>query len=377
MPPEDSTVMATRKASVGTARVTLSGDPLAAQSVDLSLEEFAKYKVEPVREREFILQSETVGLIDFNQEMLVQVFPPVQGKIIEIFAKAGDEEKRGAKLFTIDSPDLLQAESALVATSGTLELTTRALQRAKRLFPVQGIAQKDLDQAIADQQSAEGAFKTARDALRIFGKSDADADRIVAERRIDSVLTVYSPVTGEVTARNAAPGLLVQPGNAPAPFTVADVSTKWLVANVVEAEVPNLRVGQPVDASVPAFGAVLFRGTVVNIGATVDPNTHRVAVRSVVRDLRNNLRPGMFANFVIRTGTQRSPAVPYDGVVRENDGVMTVWVATDLHRLVKRIVTIGIRQEGLVQILDGLRKGELVATEGALFLNNALTAASR
>ena len=81
----------------------------------------------------------------------------------------------------------------------------------------------------------------------------------------------------------------------------------------------------------------------------------------------------MFASFVIRMGDPaRSPAVPVDGVVREGDGTMTVWVTTDRHRFVKRAVRIGIRQGGWSQILEGLEPGELIVTDGAVFLSNKL-----
>src|SRR6185369_9473296 len=113
---------------------------------------------------------------------------------------------------TIDSPDLVQAGQTLIATAGVLNLTTRMLERAKQSSVVQGIPQKDLDQAVSDQQAAEGAFRAARDAMRIFGKTDADMDRFVADRKIDPALVVPSPITGRITARNAGPGLLAQPG---------------------------------------------------------------------------------------------------------------------------------------------------------------------
>lgn len=351
---------------------------LAAQSVELSAPEFAKYKVKPVAERDFAILREAIGAIDFNQEMSVQVFSPFPGRIIELYAKAGSDIKKGEPLFTIDSPDLLQTESSLLAAAGTFNTTTRALERAKQLYAIQGIAQKDLDTATSDQQAAEGAMKAARNAVRIFGKTDADVERILSERRIDSVLRVYSPISGKVTARNAAPGLFVQPGSAPAPYAVSDVSTKWLLANVAEVDIPLLRLGQRVDVTVQAYPDRVFRGEIVNIGAAVDPNTHRVSVRSEVRDPAQELRPGMFARFVIRTGrAMRSPAVPSAGVVREGDGTMTVWVSTDGKRLVKRIVVIGLQQEGYTQVLDGLSPREQVATENALFLSNALTTMSR
>lgn len=355
-----------------------SADPLAAQSVELSASEFAQFKVQPAAERDFTIQRETVGNIDFNREMSVDVFTPFPGRIIALFAKTGDDVQKGSKLFTVDSPDVVEAQAKLISAAGTLTVTTRALERSKQLYEIQGVSQKELDQTVADQQAAEAALKAARDALRIFGKTDAEMERIVAERRIDAELAVYSPISGRVTARNAAPGLYVQPGNAPAPYTMADISTMWMLANVTETDFPLLRLGQEVDVSVKAYPGRVFRGKIVNIGASVDPATRRVSVRSEIRDPKHELRPGMFATFVIRTGRAgRSVAVPLNGVIREGDGTMTVWVTTDRKRLVKRTVKVGLQQDGFAQIVQGLRPGELVATDGALFLNNALTAPSR
>jgi cobalt-zinc-cadmium efflux system membrane fusion protein len=372
-----ATAADTHRPPYGTSPRT-SPDPLTAQSVELSASEFEQFKVEPAVERDFAIQREAVGNIAFNDEMSVPVFPPVQGKIITLFARAGDDVKKGTSLYTIDSPDLIQAGSNLIAAAGVLRLTTRVLERDKQLYSVQGISQKELDQAASDQQAAEGAFKAARNAVRIFGKTDADIDRIIAERKIDPVLVVRSPITGRVTARNASPGLLAQPGTPPAPFTLSDVSIMWMLANVAETDFPLLRLGEEVDVRVKAYPGRLFRGKIVNIGASVDPNTRRVSVRSEVRDPKHELRSGMFATFVIRTGTAvRSPAVPLNGVIRESDGTMAAWVTTDRKRLVKRTVKVGLEQDGFDQILEGLQPGELVATEGALFLSNALTAASR
>jgi len=355
-----------------------AADPLTAQSVELSASEFEQFKVEAAREHEFTIQRETVGNIDFNQEMSVAVFPPVQGKIIALFASAGDDVKKGMSLYTVDSPDLVQAGSSMIAAAGILELTTRTLKRSKELYEIQGVSQKDLDQAISEQQSAEAALKAARDAVRIFGKTDAEMDRMIAERRVDSVLVVRSPITGKVTARSAAPGLFTQPGNPPAPYTVSDISTMWMVANVAERDFPFLRLGEKVDVTVNAYPGRVFQGKIVNIGASIDLNTRRVSVRSEIRDPKHELRPGMFATFLIRTGQAvPSVAVPLNGVVREGDGTMAVWVTTDRRRLIRRAVKVGFQQDGFAQIIEGLRPGELVATEGALFLSNAVTEASR
>jgi membrane fusion protein, heavy metal efflux system len=349
-----------------------------ANTVELLETQLKAVKVEVAAEHEFPLEKQAVGSIDFNEEMLTPIFTPYQGRIVGLFAKVGDEVQKGQTLFTIDSPDLLAADSSLISTAGVLQLTTRSLARLRSLYESRAVSQKDLEQAISDQQTAEGALRAARDAVRIFGKTDSEIDKIVSERMADPTLVVPSPISGRVTARNAAPGLLVQPGNAPAPFTVADVSTMWMLANVAESDSPSFRVGQDVRVTVMAYPGREFGGRISTIGSTVDPTTHRVLVRSEIDDPNHELRSGMFANFIIRTGEpMRSVAVPYDGVVREGDGTMTVWVTADRRRFTQRSVKVGLLRDGYYQILEGLQPGELVATEGALFLSNALAIAAR
>jgi cobalt-zinc-cadmium efflux system membrane fusion protein len=352
------------------------GERSDAHRLDLTEKQKETVKVEAVTEREFPVEKQSVGAIDFNEDMTLQVFAPYQGRIIRLFADVGDDVKKGRTLFTIDSPDLLQAESTLIAAAGVLEMTTRNLARLKQLYETRAVSQKDLEQAVSDQQTAEGNLRAGRDAVRIFGRTDTEIDDIVAKRKADPTLVVSSPIDGRITARNAAPGLFVQPGSAPAPYSVADVSTMWMLANVAESDSPALHVGQKVNVNVAAFPDEVFEGGISTVGSIVDPNTRRVLVRSEVADPQHELRSGMFANFVIRTGEPvRSPAVPLNGVVREGDGTMTVWVTTDRRRFTKRTVKIGLEHNGYRQILEGLRPGELVATDGAIFLSNMLATA--
>ncbi|MGD0148995.1 MAG: efflux RND transporter periplasmic adaptor subunit [Xanthobacteraceae bacterium] len=351
--------------------------PQDQDSVELSDSQLVSVKVEPAQVREFPVEKGAVGSIDFNEDLEVQVFTPYQGRIIALFAEIGDDVKKGQTLFTIDSPDLLNAESTLIAAAGVLELTTHNLARLRDLYTTRAVSQHDVEQATSDQQTAEGNLRAARDAVRIFGKTDADIDRIVADRMADPTLIVPSPIDGRITARNAAPGLFVQPGNAPAPYTVADINTMWMLANVAEDDSPAFRLGQPVQVSLSAFPGRKFDGKITTIGATVDPNTRRVLVRSEIKDPQHELRSGMFGYFIIEIGAPlRSPAVPLDGVVREGDGTMTVWVTADRRRFIKRTVKIGDARGGYRQILQGLQPGELVATDGAIFLSNMLAIAA-
>lgn len=347
----------------------------AKVEVDLTEKQATAIQVAPVGRANFEQLRSAIGNIDFNQDLLVQVFTPYQGRIIATQGNVGDRVLRGQLLFTIDSPDLLTAESNLIAAAGVAVLQARNLKRLTETLKGGGGAQKDVDQATSDQQTSEGALKTARDAVRIFGKTDDDIDQIIKDRRADPVLVVRSPIAGLITQRTAAPGLFVQPGNAPAPFTVADTSTMWMVANVAETESAALRVGQPVRVRVSALPGREFDGTISVLGASVDPNTRRVMVRSEIKDPDGVLRAGMFATFSIKVGdTLQSPSVPNAAVVREGDGTMTLWVTTDRRHFVKRPVKIGLLQSGQTQILDGVQPGELTATDGAVFLSNKLLA---
>jgi cobalt-zinc-cadmium efflux system membrane fusion protein len=342
-------------------------------TVELSDSQMQMIAIGTVSEHAFPLQRNAVGSIDFNEDLETQVFPPYQGRIAQLFAKLGDNVSKGQALFTIESPDLVQAESGLIAAAGVLDLTTRTLERARQLHDVQGIADKDLELAVSDQQTAEGAFKAARDGVAIFGKTPAEIDRIVQTRSIDRYLVVLSPVSGRVTARSAAPGVFVQPGTMPAPFSVADISRIWLNASVTESDMPVVKKGQEMRVSVMAFQGRTFEGRISAVGSTVDPQLHRGLVRAEIDDPKHELLPGMFATFVIVTGEPvKGAAIPSDGVVREGDGSMTAWVTSDGHHFTQRTIRLGLQSDGFDQVIEGVSVGERVVIKGAIILDNMI-----
>lgn len=352
--------------------------PAANDSVTINDQQAQHITVEPAQWRNFEQRRDAVGFIDFNQDQLAQIFPAYQGRVRQVQAKLGDSVAKGQLLFTIDSPDLAQAESGLIAAAGQRELTTRTLARARQMLDVQASAQKDVEQAISDQQAAEGSYRSARNVLRMQGVTDAEIDRIVAARKVDGELRILSPMAGRVTARTVAPGDFVQPGSAAAPFTVADIDKLWMIANVAEDDAMVLHPGQALNVSVNALPGHLLRSVVDVVGSSVDPATHRVQVRSAIADPRHELRPQMLATFVILTGEpQRSVAVPANAVVREGDGTLTVYTTGDGRRFTRRPVKLGLQQDGFDQITEGLAAGERVAGDGALFLSNALALQSQ
>jgi cobalt-zinc-cadmium efflux system membrane fusion protein len=358
----------------GASSITKS--PQSDATLELSPSQLNSIKIGPVGTYLFPVEKETVGSISFADDLSVQVYPSYQGKIIKSLVELGDQVHKGQPLYTIDSPDLIQAESTLIAAAAALELTSKELTRARDLYTTNvGVPQRELEQAISDQQTADGALKAARHAVRVFGISEVEMDQIIASRKIDPALVVPSPISGQVTSFDGPIGLLVQPGNPPAPYTVTDVSLKWMLANVIESDIPLFRLGQPLQVKVTAYPDRVFHGKISKIYAEVDPDTHRATIRSEITDSRNELRPGMLANFVIRVQNPiEATAIPANGVVREPDGTMTAWVTTDRHRFAQRVVKTGLRVDERVQILAGLQPGELVVTDGAVFLSNMLQA---
>jgi membrane fusion protein, heavy metal efflux system len=347
---------------------TLPANP----SVDLTPEQLNSVKVEPVGTYEFPVERETVGNISFADEQSVQVFPTYQGTIIQAFVQLGAHVEKDQPLYTIKSPDLIQAESTLIGAAASYDLTTKELERVKGL---PGVAEREREQAISDQQTADGALKAARDAVRVFGKTDAEIDQMIASRKIDPALVVRSPISGQITSYEAPPGLLVQPGTPPAPYTVSNLGVKWMLADVIESDIALLHLGETVQVKVMAYSNRVFKGKLTKIYPSVDPNTHRETVRSEIEDPQDELRPGMLANFVISVdGPKVGIAMPANGVVREPDGTMTVWVTTDRHHFDQIMVKTGLRRNGRVQILNGLRRGELVVSDGAVFLSNMVAA---
>jgi cobalt-zinc-cadmium efflux system membrane fusion protein len=376
-------VLTTVLSKSGSGQPANTSSPPAVQStpapdeatVDLTPSQLKAIKIEAVATHAFSVDKTAVGNIDYDQDRAVQVFTSYPGKIVAALADLGDEVKQGQPLYTIDSPDLVQAEATLIGTGATFDLTSKELARAKSLSGTNGVSEREMEQATSDAQTAEGALKAARNTLHVFGKSDAEIDRILATHKTDSTLVVTSPIAGRVIARNAQAGLLVQPANSSAPYTVADLTMKWMVANVVESDSPLFHVGQAVHAKLMAYPGRVFDGGISRLGTSVDPNTHRGMVRCEIADPKDELRPGMLASFTIRVqDAVESVAIPMNGVVRNGDGTMAAWVTSDRHRFTQRIVKLGIQQDGQYQVLEGLQPGELAVTDGAIFISNILYA---
>ena len=333
----------------------------------------------------FRVQRAAIGQIAFNEDESTVVASPFSGRVTKLVGKIGDTVERGAALFEIDSPEVVQAQTDLIAAVQGLEkskaqaaLTKRTLARQNDLLASKATSQREFDQARSDAagaesdvKTAEGTLMSARNRLRVLvGRTPAEITRVEEERIINPIFVVTSPIAGTIVNRKIGPGQYVRADTAESLFMISDLRTMWLKANVAENDIPHIRIGQELEVSVPALPERVFKARVTAIGSSSDTTTHRIVVRSEISNPGGMLRAEMFASFKITTGeARRVPAVPLESIIREGE-LATVWVEREPRLFQRRKVKIGMEQENLVQILAGLSAGERVVGRGAIFIDN-------
>jgi cobalt-zinc-cadmium efflux system membrane fusion protein len=376
---------------VAEAKTDQRAAELGKEELALTDEQRRQIRSEEVRTVPFQPVLAAIGQIAYNDDLSTPVPSPYSGRVLRVLAKLGDEVKRGTPLYEIESPDIVQAQIDFLTAAGALakaknasELARRVAARQDDLHRAGAVAAKEHEQAQSELRGAEadlralaGAYAGARERLRLLGRDDAEIQRLELERRTDPLAVVRAPIAGTVTLRKAVPGQWVRPDNSDALFAVSDLSTMWLVAKVPETEIGRIRIGQSVEAQLPAYPGEIFAARVSYIGPAVDPATHRVIVRAEIENPGGRLKPEMFANFRIKlTEPEIAPAVPVAAIVRDIDAA-EVWVEGNDGRYAMRKVKLGLEQDGLVHVLDGLKPGDKVVTRGAVFLSNALVASAK
>jgi membrane fusion protein, heavy metal efflux system len=332
----------------------------------------------------FRAQRSAIGLIGYNEDASTIVLTPFSGRVTRLIAKPGDEVKRGDPLLEIDSPeqlvpqnDFIAAQAAKRKADSQHNLAKIVENRVRDLHEGKAAPSKDLQQAEAqlasaenDLRSADTALEAARARLRILGRTDAEISKLEQTGMLSRVTTITAPIGGTVVSRKVGPGQHVKADSGDALYTIADLSTMWLKAQIFEQDIAQVRIGQEIEARVSAVPNRVFKARINAINSASDLTTRRVVVRSEIENADGLLKAEIFAMFKISIDDgSTSPAVPTDAVIREGD-VATVWVETEPMLFTRRVVDIGIQQEGLTQILKGLDAGELVVARGAIFVDN-------
>jgi cobalt-zinc-cadmium efflux system membrane fusion protein len=205
---------------------------------------------------------------------------------------------------------------------------------------------------------------------------EAQIDALEASHSMSSVAAIVAPIAGIVVDRQVGPGQFLQAGGGTPVFTIADPSSVWLLANVREADSALVHLGQTVEVRVLAYPKRTFKARVTYVAALVDPNTHRIPVRAELPNPDAALKPEMFANFRILTSdSSDAPGVPEAAVVYEGEAAH-VWVLSADGLLAYRAIHTGRSNDGMVEVLDGLKPGEKVVTKGGLFIDQVAVPAS-
>jgi cobalt-zinc-cadmium efflux system membrane fusion protein len=370
------------------ARPTTSADPPG--TFRPTQQQWRGLKLEPVTVRTFRSEQMTEGTIAVDDDLTTPVFSHYSGRVIKVIAMLGDVVKPGDPLFVIHASEFVQAQNDLITALANLQTARSQLtmaqtteKRTHELYLAQGGSLKDWQQAQTDLISAQNtvrsdeiALHAVRSRLRILGKTDAEITSLEAQptQKMDPVATVTAPVRGTITQRQIGVGQYINSEAAGATnpvYTISDLSTVYLIANVREVDAPLMHVNLPLEVHVLAYPDRVFKGKVSYVAPSIDPNTHRLPVRADVENPDGALKPGMFANFSIITGEASSaPAVPQGAIVYEGEQAR-VWVARERDTLALREIRVGRISDGMVEVLAGLSPEEKVVTSGTVFIDRA------
>jgi cobalt-zinc-cadmium efflux system membrane fusion protein len=348
--------------------------------------QWAGLKFAAVEAMAFREERATDGRIAINEDTTTPVFSPYSGRVSRLIAKPGEHVERGQPLFAIEASEFVQGHNDLItAVAGVEKAKSRLVlaqafeKRQKDLMAIRGGALKDYEQAQSDLVAAQGDLRAAeialaavRNRLRILGRSDDDIADLEKRDRVGAEAIVDAPISGTVIQRKVGLGQYINAGANDPVYTIGDLSTVWLIANVRESDAPRMKVGAPVQVTVLAFPGQVFKAKLDYVAPALDPNTRRLPVRAEVKNTDLELKPEMFASFRIVSGEDRSmPAVPVDAIVYEGANAR-VWVARpDSKTVVSRPIVVGVTSNGMVEVKKGLNAGETVVTSGTLFIDRA------
>lgn len=329
------------------------------------------------------------GVIAVDDNHSTPVLPPFSGQVMQVLVQPGQRVAAGQPLLKIRAPEFVDSRNTLLAAvaqrqtaQAQLKVAEAAASRAEAIYKTAGgalkdfqSAQNDLAAAQAGVRTADAAVGAARGKLVVIGQDARDIARYEQGKSVDQAdaeVTVRAPIAGIVASRSVAVGQNLTSSAAAAAFVITDPASVWLVAQVPEAASAQVRLGDAVSVTTPAFPGRTFAARIDNVGASLDPATHRLPVRATIHNPDGALKPQMFASFVIRTPTAAGSgvSVPSGAIIHEGDAAR-VWVAGPGRTLRARSVTLGPASDGMVAVTSGLRPGEHVVTAGAIFVNEA------
>ena len=325
------------------------------------LEATIELTVEEVQPQAFTFAVTAPGKVRANQNKIALVGPIIEGRISDVFVDWGEPVKQGEVLAYLESVDVGAAKAAYFRAVAELRVADANLERKKRLFDEEIIPEKDLLEAEAERTSVRAEADATEKALHVIGFTEEEVSSFSERHDLTAMMPIVAPISGIIVDRQAVIGALAEPSVAL--FTIMDLSTLWVDAEVYEKDLDKVRLGQRVEISVIAYPEEAFSGRVSYIGDTLDEERRTAVVRTVVNNGDGKVKPGMFATVrIITTEKENAMILPEGAVLRENGKSVVVIQDADEYRL--REVQLGMVADGRVEILAGLSFGERVVTNG-------------
>jgi RND family efflux transporter MFP subunit len=351
----------------GTGAAAKDDDPVEVSLTPEAMER-AGIKTAVVRSEASAGAMTVPGTVTSNAYRDTKINALVGGIVRRVGVELGQAVGRGQALAVIFSSELADAQMKYLSMQAMLVADHQKLDRTEKLAAIGAASRQELEEITAVHHAHETEVAAARQRLLLLGLTPEQAGALQDASHVVSEVTVSAPSEGLITARNVNPGQVVAAGQDL--FVVTDLSTVWIIGDLYEKDFGSVRVGSDATVTVPAAPRDVLRGRVTYIDPRVDPATRTAKVRVEVPNRSGDLRLGMYVSVTFQTGAgERRTLVPKSAVQMLGErAVVYVPASDDEHRFVERSVRLGPAVGDLVQVLEGLKPGERVVTEGSFLL---------
>lgn len=341
-----------------------ASDPM---EVSVRPEMSAYFKVGKVTQVDVAQTVEAAGRIEADARRVARIGAAVSGRVTEILAEVGDTVRRGQPLAEIASPELTTAQLNYLRAYSASTQAERAVDRARQLLQADVIGSAELQRRESELTIARAELRAAGDQLSLIGMSEEQLSALRTSGTLNARLQVSSSLAGVIIERKLSKGQVAQPGDSL--FTVADLSSVWVVGSLPEQVARQVKPGQTVEMEVAALRGRKLTGQVIHVGDLVSAETRTIEFRTEVVNPKRELKPLMMVSMRVLGEPQRQLAIPIEAVVRENDrDHVFIRLGPDRFRLTA--VELGPAVGALRPVRRGLQEGSEIAVSGAFHLNN-------
>ena len=305
------------------------------------------------------------GVVEANAYKQVVVTPVISGRITRVVADLGQRVRQGQMLAQIFSPELADAQTRYISARAELEAHEQELIRTEKLVAIGAASRQELERIHAGHTARRADLESAASRLQLLGLSADAIEALGPGKNQGATTSVPAPIDGVVTERLANVGLNVD--QATKLFTIVDLSSVWVVANLYEKDFAHVRVGSPATVTTNAYPDLVLQGRVSYIDPQVSPETRTAKVRIEVPNARNELRLGMYAEALVGDGGGAStPMIPRGAVQNVGDRTVVYLVnPREPGTFVEREVRLGAATGDRVSVLAGVQAGDVVVGEAS------------